>query len=489
MSVVAATHSLTAIAAVPERRGPDAVPPWEGARPRTGPPPLVVSALFRRLGFPKGSRTTKLPVKILCTADVHIGRRPSRLPPRIDSGPLSCARAWTSVVETAIAERVDLVAIAGDLVDQANRFYEAAGPVEAGVRALVSHGIRTVAVAGNHDYDTLPWIADRFDRKHFTLLGRGGSWERLTIETEGTPRLHLEGWSFPAARYAEDPVRAHPGVSRDGVPVLGLLHADLDQPASRHAPVALASLRSLPVDFWLLGHVHRHSIHEQPGGATVLYPGSPQPMDPGEPGAHGAWLLEIDSGGRFSTRHLPLATVRYDTLEVDVGGVEAEGELDRRVTDAVAAELRRVEEDAGPLRHLSLRLRLTGRTPLHRTLRARRSDFAAELEVSHGGVTAVVERVDIVTRPPRDLRQLSLGQDAVGILAKLLLGLEEQSLDAEHARLVQSVALRASQVRSARPYLPLGDSGDSLATTEVQAILGEQAMHLLDELLAQKEAP
>src|SRR5690606_33213369 len=149
--------------------------------------------------MPKDSRTRPDPVKILCTADVHIGRRPSRLPESVDSGALSCARIWSSLVERAITERVDLLLIAGDLVDQANRFYEAAGAVEAGVRALVAEGIATMAVAGNHDHDTLPWIARGFDPDEFRVLGSGGSWERHTVYVEGRAALHLDGWSFPAA--------------------------------------------------------------------------------------------------------------------------------------------------------------------------------------------------------------------------------------------------------------------------------------------------
>ena len=90
-------------------------------------------------------------MKILCAADVHIGRRPSRLPERIDTGSLSCARAWEAIVDRAISEKVDLLLVAGDLVDEKNRYYEAAGPVEAGVRALADAGIELIAVAGNHD--------------------------------------------------------------------------------------------------------------------------------------------------------------------------------------------------------------------------------------------------------------------------------------------------------------------------------------------------
>lgn len=426
-------------------------------------------------------------MKILCTADVHIGRRPTRLPDSIDRAALSCAQSWTALVDRAIEERVNLLLVAGDLVDQANRFYEAAGAVEAGVRALAARGITTLAVAGNHDHDTLPWIASLFQADEFRLLGGGGCWERHTIREDGRAVLHVDGWSFPAGVVTEDPVPQLPRSPRDGVPVIGLLHADLDQPASRHTPVSLAGLRSTPVDFWLLGHVHRRTQLEHPGAATVLYPGSLQAMDPGEPGVHGPWLVEIDAGGRFEVRQIPLSTVRYETVEVSVEGVAEEGEVERRVVDAVHAALRGIEGEAGPLRYLSLRMRLTGRTRLHRWLERRTWEDVAGLEARHGELRGVVERLEVATRPERDLDALIHGHDPPALLARLVRNLESGELSGHEGELVRSALARAEQVRGARQYLPLDDRQVACPEAHVRALLEEQALLLLDELLAEQE--
>jgi hypothetical protein len=39
----------------------------------------------------------------------------------------------------------------------------------------------------------------------------------------------------------------------------------------------------------------------------VLYPGSPQALDPGESGLHGAWIIELLPGNRFSARQFTLS--------------------------------------------------------------------------------------------------------------------------------------------------------------------------------------
>jgi DNA repair protein SbcD/Mre11 len=61
-------------------------------------------------------------LKILCTADIHIGRRSSRLLPGADPRVHSAAEAWLRITERAVQDRVDLLLVAGDLVDRANRF-------------------------------------------------------------------------------------------------------------------------------------------------------------------------------------------------------------------------------------------------------------------------------------------------------------------------------------------------------------------------------
>jgi exonuclease SbcD len=427
-------------------------------------------------------------MKVLCAGDIHIGRRPSRLPKDVDGGGLSCALAWSAIVDRAVEEEVDVVALSGDLVDQSNRYYEAIGPLEAGIRKLVARGIRTVAVAGNHDHDVLPWLADAFPREEFALLGRGARWERLTLERDGRPALHVDGWSFADRSHREDPLQGYELVDPADVPVLGLLHCDLDQPRSAYAPVRLEALRRKRVGFWLLGHVHapRH-IHGN-GAGHVLYPGSPQAMDPGEPGPHGAWLVEIDGGARFSARHLPLSAVRYESIQVDVSGATDEADIGRRATEAVRRRLIEcVESGCGPLRFLSLRLRLTGRTAMHRRLREIAGEMA-DLEIEHGGVKAIVERASRETRPARDLEALARNSDAPGELARLLLALDSGSLSPEHERLVRQAERAAADARGAPTYGPLPAEEVELSADETRGVLADQAVCLLDELLAQKEA-
>lgn len=437
--------------------------------------------------------------KLLCAADLHIGRRPARLPPPWGGGRISATLAWQALVECAIAERVDALLLAGDVVDQDNRYFEAYGPLGRGVRRLREAGIAVVAVAGNHDYHTLHEVAAEVGGGHLRVLGRGGVWERWTLVGEdGVPRLHVDGWSFPAAWHTSDPTAAyHLRPPDDGAPVLGLLHCDLDGREDRYAPVPAAALGRVPVAAWVLGHAHAPTLRQGAGRAPVLYPGSLLALGPRETGRHGAWLMEVAPGRAPVVRPIALSRVRYETVQVDVSGI---GDIDA-LRGTVAGSLRRrlddvVAEGAGPLALLSCRVRLVGRTPLHAAA-ARVLATLGDLQLGGGGgaeVQLVVERVEVETRPALDLEDLARGDDAPALLASLLLELDagprepaeapgEPASAAIDPDLLTHADRAAAAVMSRLHYVDLG----AAAGPDVRAALRRQASRLLDELMRQKE--
>jgi len=314
--------------------------------------------------------------KLLCTADVHLGRRPTRVPDGLDAHRLAPAAAWGRMVDYAVEQAVDAVLLAGDVVDADNRFYEAFAPLAEGVERLLAAGIPVYAVAGNHDHDVLGRLADQFEGFH--LLGRGGVWEVAELQSEPfsggarpavfplkptdgiggksagqarplngqgpTSNVQLLGWSFPDRYVARNPLDSFPPLDADR-PTVGLLHADVDAAGSRYAPVRLAELTSKPLAAWLLGHVHQPGLLS--GSPPVLYPGSLQGLDPGEPGRRGAWLLSIGDGpARFEP--VPLAALRYEPIDVDLSDHPADEPLDAQIAAAVRDQVHTLREELGP---------------------------------------------------------------------------------------------------------------------------------------------
>ncbi len=360
-------------------------------------------------------------LRIVIAGDLHLGRSSSR----VEDGDLdgSARGAWGRLVDAAIRERAALLCLTGDVADELNRFWEALGPLEAGVARLAAAGVRTVAVAGNHDHDVLPRLADRLDPASFRLLGRGGRWERWTFEADGRARLHVEGWSFSGPRARRSPLETWAG-SPASEPVLGLVHGDLDVADSAYAPLDRRDLLGRPVAGWMLGHVHAPRIEEAPGRPFLVYPGSPQALDPGETGPHGAVVAEL-AGGRFEPlRRVPLSTVRYDEPAIDVSAVADEAALADRVTTAVESHAEAAAREGGDaLRRLVLRLRLHGATPIAARVAAEAARIA-DYERTIDGVRVSIDRVRSEVRPAADLPRLAGTPTLPGRLARLVLALD-----------------------------------------------------------------
>ncbi len=388
-------------------------------------------------------------------------------------------------MDYAVAQEVDVVALSGDVVDQANRYYESLGPLERGLRRLGAAGIATVAVTGNHDFAVLPELARSLPHGYLRLLGVGGRWERTTIAAKDGALLHVDGWSFPTQHVRESPLAAYTLPAADDAPVLGLLHADLDQMASAYGPVALADLHAKPVAMWLLGHVHAPALRSAAGKPPVLYPGSPQPLDPGETGVHGAWVVDLSHGQPVSPQQVPVASVRYESIDVDVTGATRLEDVHVVMVQAVRAAADRFAGDAGVLRHLSLRIRLTGRSALHREL-ARDGARAIDLDLDINDLSVYVERVDPFTRPERDLGALAAGNDAAASIARLLESLDGGHDHEEHRELLRSIASIPDTLQAAKAYRSLPANAEEYSAARLRAQLGRQANLLLDELLSQK---
>ena len=428
-------------------------------------------------------------MKIICAGDLHIGRRPSRLPAGVDSSTMSAAVAWDAIVDQAVQRDVDLVALSGDVVDRDNRFYEAIGPLERGLRRLKKHGIDTVAVAGNHDFDVLPRLAGQFDDLGFRLLGKDGRWERHVIERDGKPVLEVHGWSFPALHVSSSPLNSYDLPTPAGVPALGLLHTDLDQSNSGYAPTTMAELRRIPVSAWLIGHVHapRRFLDARP---IVLNPGSPQALDPGETGPHGAWLMDLSPGVAPSPEGIPLSRVRYDVVKADLTGVSDPNAIGETVNEALDAYVKGDLKAVGPLRHALVRLLLTGRTSLHGDLESHISSIL-DIEKPAGDATVRIEKVVQATHPEIVLQDLASARNPAGRLAAMLLDLQSDSPSDPARGLLLQAQEKVASVNRASAYAGIPDRPEFNPADPpgyARDLVVNQGLLLLEQMLMQKEA-
>lgn len=420
-------------------------------------------------------------MKLLCAADVHLGRRPSRLPEGLagraaDLGP---AAAWRRLVDEALRREVHAVLLAGDVVDQDDDFFEAYADLRAGVERLAAAGVAVLGVAGNHDVEVLPRLAEAVPG--FTLLGRGGRWQAQRLESADGSRVRVLGWSFPEPQTPSDPLAG--GLpERTPEVTVGLLHCDRDQTGSRYAPVRSADLTAAPVDAWLLGHVHKPDI--TPGRRPIGYLGSLVGTDPGEPGPHGAWLLEVAPDGGLTLSPVPLAPLRWETLEVPLGALAEPAD----VTSRIAAALDDLHDALpGPRPEaVGCRLRLTGRTALRTEIaRQLERDDPRTLALTRDGTRYFVHAFGLEALPTHDLEALARSSDPVGLLARRLRLLQGHGDPDERAALLQAAEARLAAVPRRRHLRSAGAAPPD--RERVAELLTAAALDALDALLAQRE--
>jgi len=419
-------------------------------------------------------------VKLLCAADFHLGRRPTRLPDDLERQACSPLAAWERLIRLALRERPQAVLLAGDIIDFDNRFYETLGHLEHGARQLIGAGIPLYAVAGNHDFSALPQMAAQLDGFH--LLGADGRWETGVIEADGRPVALVQGWSFPRNHVTDNPLLDYHPPERIDLPVIGLLHCETAQADSVYAPTPPAQLRLAGPGAWVLGHRHAPQVleKEQP---LIFYCGSPQGLHPNETGPHGAWLLEIDDARLAAATPVPLAGLRWEHLETSLDAVVDEETFRQALIASLNDLHRRTFEADEPTIAVGCRLTLHGRSPFHRQIEALRAPVAEDLRRRLDGRDYFIEQLDNRVKAAFSLSDIARHNDPPGLLARRLLLLEEKQPPEEYTRLIDEARQRLAAVQNA--YYSGGVSPD-LSGEELREQLLAAGYDALETLFAQK---
>jgi len=422
--------------------------------------------------------------RFLTAADIHLGRRPSRVPPDQDARELAPRVAWRTLVQTAISQQVDAVALTGDVVDQDNRFYEALSDLQNGVEKLVDQGIRVLAVAGNHDFDVLPRLARHIDG--FSVLGEGGAWETISLNSRDGTSVRFVGWSFPRGHVTENPLVTYRPQTGNMLTV-GLLHCDCQAQTSSYGPVPLMDLKSRDIDVWALGHIHMGgSLGE--GRPIVFYPGSLQGLDPSEVGPHGTWLVTLEPGEQPKLELQPLAALQWERVVVPLDGATTESAVELAVIESMRDGHQAIRSLGGEVRTVGCRLQLTGRTAIHRKIPSIAARLVEDYRPSFDGISYFVESVGDETRPDVALEELARSSDPAGLLAQRLLVLDTREPVESYQDLLANAREAITAQLPATVFAPLPEGWEPLTDDDVQNVLLRSGFKALDQLLAQKEA-
>lgn len=279
-------------------------------------------------------------LKILAASDLHLGRTSADLP---DNSTLkSVKNTLERLVNYALENNINVLCLAGDVVDEYNKYYEAVSPLQKAFEELNKKGISVYMVAGNHDYDVLKQMVR--DNENVNLLGADNKWE-IQVYNAGEFSVQFFGRSFNKKHITTDPLESFPTeLIKSDMPTIGLLHCDVNMPESEYAPVESDALLNTPLDVWILGHIHKPTTFSK-HTPFAAYPGSLQAMSSAEPGPHGALLIDLESSGNINTQRLPLSPVRYETLQLDVAKSDTEAHIRDSIVNIIRKDANKRGEE------------------------------------------------------------------------------------------------------------------------------------------------
>jgi len=308
------------------------------------------------------------PIRFLHTGDLHLDSPVTGLISEAPSDVLAVLRdattaAWRNVIRTALDERVDFLLVAGDVFENASPTLLGQTRFRDGLAELAAAGVRSYVVHGNHDpLDGRTWAPSLAWPEAVHRFGTdAGEW--VAHERDGRTLVHVHGRSYPRAAVTDNYAAAY-RAQPDAPFSIGLLHANVgDRPGhGNYAPCSIEDLRAAGMDYWALGHIHQPGqILDDP---PALYCGITQGRDPGELGARGCWLVEASADRSVTAGFVATDVVRWLPLTIPIGDLADDESLLRSARDAIGVAL-----DAADGRSLIVRVALTGRGPLHSTLR------------------------------------------------------------------------------------------------------------------------
>ena len=250
-------------------------------------------------------------LKILHAADLHLdspfsGLTPDRAALRREEQ----RQLLDRLGELAAQEQVDLVLLAGDLLDTGRLYPQTAQALAAALGRIPA----PVFIApGNHDpYNaTSPYALPIWP-------------DNVHIFTSHHPEaVHLPqlGCTVYGAAFTQEQNEFSPlenfCAQGEGLQIM-VLHGNVA--GAGYAPISPAHIARSGLHYLALGHIHQASGLQQTGGTFWAYPGCPEGRGFDELGEKGVLLITADHTGSCTARQIPVCRRRYEILEADLTG-------------------------------------------------------------------------------------------------------------------------------------------------------------------------
>ncbi len=277
-------------------------------------------------------------LKLIHTADVHLGARHDDLGEQAAAQRERQFAAFRATVDLAIAEKVDLVLIAGDLFDSNVQPRRSVERVAAELKRLAESKIRTVIIPGTHDVYDRASIYRAYDLAG--LAGSGRDDDMVTVLDPERRWIHLPACDvivaarvFATKRAPHSPLQeiVSPDMPEAGWHV-GLVHGSIAIPGRTdrdEVVVTTEEIAASGLDYLALGHWHSAQMGKA-GAVTFAYSGAPEAVALDQDRAGKALLVELEevgTGRSVKVHERQVGRTRFEKETIDSATVTTQQAL------------------------------------------------------------------------------------------------------------------------------------------------------------------
>ena len=267
-------------------------------------------------------------LRLIHTADVHLGARHDDLGEQASAQRERQFAAFRATIDLALAEKVDLFLIAGDLFDSNVQPRRSVERVAAELKRLVDAKIRTVIIPGTHDVYDRASIYRAYD---LSALAGNGHDDFVTILDPNHTSIHLRtcdvvvhGPVFATKRAPHSPLRDIDVSTGEATATwhVGMVHGAIAIPNKTdrdEVVITLDEIAATNLDYLALGHWHSAQAGKA-GTVTYAYAGAPEAVAMDQDRAGKVLLVELNDrkGAKTVTvEERQVGTTRFERHELD----------------------------------------------------------------------------------------------------------------------------------------------------------------------------
>jgi DNA repair exonuclease SbcCD nuclease subunit len=275
-------------------------------------------------------------LRLLHTADVHLGARHTDLGERAAVLRERQFNAFRAAIDLALSEEVDIVLIAGDLFDSNTQPRRSVERVAAELARLARASIRVVIIPGSHDVYDGASIYRSYD---LGAMARAGT-DWVTVLTPDDPDVVFPsldtivyGRVFDTKRAPRSPFAGfNANTELRASWKIGMVHGSLLIPGRTDSDEVVFTEEEIAksgLDYLALGHWHS-AVEGRAGKVTYAYSGAPEPVAVDQDGAGQVLLVSLeDRGGHREVKVEPkrVGQTENEKLELDVSAIHSQPDL------------------------------------------------------------------------------------------------------------------------------------------------------------------